>query len=73
MPPLYVLLEVSVSAPEPSFVMLPEPVIVFVTVKSLLRLKIKAPLFVTAPVPNAPVVEPEPICKVPAEIVVVPV
>ena len=61
-----------VSAPEPSFVMLPVPEIRLATVKSLLRLKIKAALLVTEPVPNTPVVEPEPICKVPAEMVVVP-
>ena len=71
-PPENVLLADSVNCPVPSLVTLPEPEIVLVTVKLLLRLKIKAPLLVTAPVPIEPVVPPEPICRVPAEIVVVP-
>ena len=72
-PPENVLLAESVNSPVPSLVMLPVPEIRLATVKLLLRLKIKAPLLVTDPVPPiAPVVPPEPICKVPAERVVVP-
>ena len=52
--------------------MLPVPEIALATVKLLLRLKINAPLLVMDPEPITPVVEPEPICRVPAEIVVVP-
>ena len=50
----------------------PVPLIAFATVSALLRLKMSAPLSVTAPAPSVPVVLPEPICSVPALTVVVP-
>ena len=56
----------------PSLVKVPVPLISPLIVWSNVLLKIKAALLTMAPVPKKPNVVPEPICKVPAVMVVVP-
>ena len=67
------MVPVRVRVPAPSLVKEPVPLISPPTVKSLERLKVKAALLTMPPVPKVPVVLPEPTCKVPALIVVMPV
>ena len=50
----------------------PVPPIVLATVMASDRLNTKDPLLLTVPVPKLPAVPPEPICNVPALMVVVP-
>ena len=64
---------VRVSVPNPNLVKVPDPLMALATVRSFERLKVKAALLVTAPEPKVPVVPPEPTCKMPSLMVVVPV
>ena len=59
--------------PDPAWVSVPEPEITFATVIEFDRLKMRAPLLSTLPVPSAPAVPPLPIWSVPVLMVVVPV
>ena len=54
------------------FVTEPVPPMSLATVTASLRLNTSEALSVTAPVPSVPAVPPLPICRVPEEIVVVP-
>jgi hypothetical protein len=65
---------VRIVRPEPDWATVPEPVIALLIVKFALafRLKTKAALSTTLPLPKLPVAPPLPICKVPLLIVVVP-
>ena len=63
---------VKVRVPAPSLVKVPVPLMALAAVKLSDRLMVKAALLTTAPEPSVPVVLPEPICKVPAVMVVVP-
>ena len=56
----------------PLCLMLPVPVIELVTLILSERFATKALLLVTLPPPNVPEAAPEPICSVPAEMVVPP-
>jgi hypothetical protein len=73
-PPVKVLLPVSVSVPAPFFLRAPVPEIMVDTVRASLRLIANVPLLLMPLVEEiAPLVPPAPICSVPALIVVVPV
>ena len=53
--------------------MAPVPEMLLAMVLSADKSNLRVPLLVTSPDPNEPVVEPLPTCKVPAEIVLMPV
>ena len=72
-PPVYVLLPVSVKIPRTACVKLPEPAIAPPNVGVPERLKTSALLSVTGPAPKAPEAPPLPTCSVPPVIVVRPV
>ena len=65
------LLPVRLVVPAPLWVSVPVPEMALAMVSVPVRLITRALLLVVAPVPSAPVA-PLPICRVPAEIVVVP-
>ena len=71
--PEKVLAPESVRLPAPAWFTLPVPLIALLTVKAFERLKESVELSTTPPEPSVPVVAPAPTCKVPAEIVRVPV
>ena len=70
-PPPYELLPEKVNILLPVWITLPDPEIVFSTVRFSVRLNISEPLLVTELLPKAPVAPPSPICRAPSEIVVV--